>query len=624
MAMSPQKPQTSKERAARANDTRVVLLLGAGLLFLFHLNLRLYFPNRLGSVGHDYAWFLPQLLAGYYWAHENGYWQLPWGTPAFCGGLPLFPNPQTPYHSLAQLLTLIMDPLNAVYAATQVFAAVGYLAFYSLARTRFSSSRDASLLGAALFMFNGFYCSRMIVGHVGFHAFMLVPWLAFLVIPAGNEAPTPSTRRTLACSAGAALLVAYCIFSGAVNSLVPIVIAVAALGALHAIGRGTLRTFSLRLALACSWGACIAAIKVNAATAYLARFHRSDYLLPGFPDLTWQVLAVARLLFLGPFDSAQSARMTNVQWDLDRHEFEYCVTVVPLLLLLMFATVRLMRQPDLLAWLRGRRADGKSYALALLFTLLMVPLVANHYAPTWNGILKALPFARSMSTMLRMYAAYMPIAILGGALAFDQLFADDRRRSFAAALGIGLGLSQFMATDRTYYQEQDFDPRGVVAAYQHTRQSGGQVQPISRVGDRAYDNDALWQGVSPIRCYEPIFGYRLESFPSSDLAPGPSLGAAGKKPNIRNPACYVFPDENQCVPGDSFRSDQLAEAAAFVSYHPQAWQFPTSQSLATFSSLVATLLAAVALLLAAGRGLRGRLQRTRQAPSSSASPRSKR
>ena len=31
-----------------------------------------FFPTRLGTLGHDYAFFLPRLLAGDYWAAKNG------------------------------------------------------------------------------------------------------------------------------------------------------------------------------------------------------------------------------------------------------------------------------------------------------------------------------------------------------------------------------------------------------------------------------------------------------------------------------------------------------------------------------------------------------------------------
>src|SRR5206468_4973037 len=51
--------------------------------------------------------------------------------------------------------------------------------------------RPIATLGAALFLFNTCFSSRMLIGHLTFHAFMLVPWLPLWLFGRGG----PSWRE---------------------------------------------------------------------------------------------------------------------------------------------------------------------------------------------------------------------------------------------------------------------------------------------------------------------------------------------------------------------------------------------------------------------------------------------
>jgi hypothetical protein len=113
---------------------------------------RFFAPDaRLAS---DYGLGLPFLLAGYIWYRTVGLWQVPWFTPAFCGGEPFFADPQSGYYAAPQLFTLLVDPLRASYLTMLSFAALGYFGTYWLLRSVFSVSRSAAVLDAAVFMFN--------------------------------------------------------------------------------------------------------------------------------------------------------------------------------------------------------------------------------------------------------------------------------------------------------------------------------------------------------------------------------------------------------------------------------------------------------------------------------------
>jgi len=93
------------------------------------------------------------------------------------------------------------------------------------------------------------------------------------------------------------------------------------------------------------------------------------------------------------------------------------------------------------------------------------------------------------------------------------------------------------------------------------------------------------KGYSQLFCYDPIFGYRLENFPKKGLEPGRILKENDGYLNLKNPACYIFPNENNCMPGDHFTIDQKEEAIAFANYKPFVFNIPIRQRIANSISL---------------------------------------
>jgi hypothetical protein len=92
-------------------------------------------------------------------------------------------------------------------------------------------------------------------------------------------------------------------------------------------------------------------------------------------------------------------------------------------------------------------------------------------------------------------------------------------------------------------------------------------------------------GISPIGCYEAIFGYRLEWFPGRELRPGRTLAAVRGRLNLLNPACFAFPEANNCRPGDRFSAAERENAERFVCYRPFPFERPASQRLADLANL---------------------------------------
>ncbi len=573
---------------AKTRGLVVFIITGIVLLLAYHWIFSPYFPSANNNVGNDYAYFLPNLLDGYYWYLNNGPFTIPWFTPAFCGGIPAFPNPQNLFYSVPQWLSFAIDPLSAAYLAMLTFAALGFTGLYLLLRHCFNTGQAIALLAAALFMFNGFFAHRMLIGHLTFHAFMLAPMIALLLLHQSN-----STFNTLFKICLAGLLFSYIIYSGSVHLVLPIILILLFIGILHGLLHGKQTSFWIRFSCAGILGIAVSAAKLSAALAFLSNFERADYKLPGAESI-WGLLKLSfETMFLRPSGQTVQEVIINTQWAPAPHEFEYGITLIPLFMLLIAAIfyIRaginrgLSRRPKTEQWL----------SLCALLLILLTPLAFNYYSPGWNELLKNTPIIRSNIILIRWLCIYIPVIILISALALDITPGIKKLRIYFAAIGIIAVVMINANYDRNYYASQQYNPTSITEAFNRAQASNQAVtiQQITAFKDQAgriamplSRNNTMIKGASQLFCYEAMFGYRLENFPLKQMRPGPVQQVINGTFNIKNPACYVYGDSNNCQPGDHFQLSQQNQAAAFASYQSFEFKLPVWQRIANGVSLV--------------------------------------
>lgn len=577
---------------------------------VFAMLLRIYtslflslMPNARGQFAHDWSLGFPSILAGDYWAIENGLGSVPWFSPAKCGGYSYFAN--NTYYDLAQWLSFVVSPVEAVRQTTLVFASLGFAGFYYLMRRGFGSSRPAATLAAALFMFNGFYAYRSIMGHF-FHGDMLLPWVVGLCFVRGRSTAMDLLIRAVLIGC----CEAYMVHAGMLQILPAILIAGVGLLFLEALLCGWRWQPWLLFAVGGVVGISLAASKLIAMASLLSQFSRTYYPLPGIPGLMKTLVLAFQTVFWGVPEGA-SKSMVNGQWLVDRHEWEYGVSPAPLLFIgwgLIWFTWRWIHNDTQGLFSRGRVLAALGFALVLL-----LPALVNWYSPGWNAWLKTLPYFDTASNLLRWFLIYIPLVIAVAGLLLDRLpgvtGAVGGWKLMLSGAGIMIMLVSNILTDRKFYVEQAaYDVAPVQEAWQIAKDSGkartieGIIASSNRIGRGV--NDAMIAGASPIGCYEPTMGYRLEKFPVGSLKPGPVFSEDGSI-NIKNPACYLFPMENQCAPGDHFRPDQREAARQFVAYKPYAFKFSNRQVWANRTTNGALILSSVILLVGGVRALRG-------------------
>jgi hypothetical protein len=563
-----------------------VLALGLALQVGYAVIFLPMLPQPQGVMGSDHSVVLTNLLAGDFWYLENGAFAIPWFSPGQCGGVPYFGDANATWLTLAQALSFGMTPLAALRTSVLVFASLGFIGAYALLRSSFRASVPAALLGGALFQFNGFYATRMLAGHFVFHPFMLLPLFCCALSPLpGRAVAAPEAVLRLGA---AGLLLAAMINGGMVHGVPPSLLAAAIVELIWMRRFGAAAFPAWGLAIAIFLGAVLSAARLDAMAAFVGNFPRTGYLLPGFARLGTALATIFDSLFLRvPADVAR--RLDNVQWLVDRHEFEIGVTVVPLVLIGLGSV----------AGLRWRRLAVRWWAVAGALVLAALPLVLNLYTPWWNDVLKALPYFASSSNLVRWFCAYVLPAVVLGALGLDAVTPHAMRRGVLAAASVAALLGIVAVTDFDYYRDPgmaSYDPAPVEAAWRLAQQSGHPPEIVaiaeaSRLGVAAFAGinrvNAMAAGRSVLQCYQPMFGYRLEAFPAVKLRAGTVLQAGDGDLNIANPACMLFPAANRCTPGTLFHASQLKEAGQFTAWRGFAFAMPWWMHAAVWLNLAA-------------------------------------
>jgi len=570
-------------------------------------------------MGSDYGYFMPQLLAGYHWYQANGAFLLPWFTPAFCAGIPYYPNMQGMYLSVPQFLTFVVGPVLALQFTFLAFAGAGFVGFYILLRQTFITGQWVALAGSVLFLFNGFFAHRFIIGHLTFHAFMLAPLIAVCLLTVRPRATTGTKRSRIldAWVVMAGLMIAYMVQSGMVHALPPTLIAIVVFFLIHAFLFGFGWTPFVRFALACCIALALSAGKLVAAIAFMAHFPRDMLPLMGFSSMGVVAKIALLSLFVGSFSSWALAISTtqNNEWYEDWHPYlgpwdlEYGVTIVPAILIALGLITKVV-------WPKSGPANRpvtpfRVLLVSTIVVLLMLPIPLNWYHPTWTGFLESLPYFGNSMSMIRWLCMYVLVTVLIAALVLERLPLTTFQRTATALLIIVAVATTNAGRDRDYYKDRaNYDTTTVQAAYSLAAQTGMSL-PIDNLEwpyisnmdrmTRRDRNNSLTRGASQAECYEPMFGHRLEQFPFGILREGPMLEARNGFLNVKNPACFVYPEANNCKPGDHFREEEIDVARAFLSYRAFPFVMPWWQKVANWISLSALILVILGLTVSSVR-----------------------
>lgn len=577
---------------------KYIFLISVLIISIFYFIFENFFPNMNGKLGHDFSLYMPQLIDGTYWYHNNGLFEVPWFTPSFGGGLPNFPHPQGTYYSIPQVICLFAGPMGSIKLTLLLFGAIGFTGFYFLLRKMFSTSVFSALLGATLFLFSGYFAHRIIIGHLPCHPFTLFPFLAIFTFRSLKSNQKNNVKMYIADVILGAFIVAYMVYCGGVQLIPVFLLGIMIFCFLFDFLQETTFKYSsafVKIGLIFILGFTLSAAKLNASIYYNHLFPRDFYPLPGFENIfDIIIVALLSLFWKSPWVFAID-KYVNSEGPLGPHEYENGVGLVPFLIIVVGA-ILYIRKSYKTNFLQ-HFAIKKIIKMIFLLTLLFIPIILNYYTPSWNGFLKTIPFIKNSSTNIRWLFVYIPIVILVACVMIEKISWFNKNKILITSLGILIVIITNLFADRQFYHDQPYNPQGMIQAYDKL-QSGEFTPEITRVGITAskpgtgkdtayYSNDVFIEGMSQLFPYEPMFGYRLEQYPKKSLRAGPVMSENSEGfLNFKNPASYVFPKENKCEPGDHFTKNQAESAEKLRTYHNFPFIVPPSQAFANYLTII--------------------------------------
>ena len=399
-----------------------------------------------------------------------------------------------------------------MYLTLILFAAAGAVGMYLLTTRCLRVSTEAALLAGGLFLFNGFLFHRMVIGHLTYHVFGLLPLLAWVVLRTrlGTVSRGGVLGRVMRPSVPAGLVLAYVTYAGALNFQIPFVLSVCALVLIVQLRDGADLRPWLVLVAGGVFGVALSLVKLAPAFVMTAQFPRA-YIPQFLFESPTHLLGVLSAGLFVPAALPAEVRLPHGGL-LGRHELEFGVSVVPPLLVAL-AIARLWREGELGPLLRRRRIT-----LGLLGTLMAVPLLLTFGPPWWGEFLLRVPVINNNTTFVRWWAIYLLPLMACAALAVDALARAPRARVWIVAGGLLCVMAQHSLTDAPYYRDGRnlYDPALVSGAFGQSR-AGAEVPPITSIGPGspqderglnwyAGQNDALVSGRSAWPCYDPLFG----------------------------------------------------------------------------------------------------------------------
>lgn len=578
-------------------------IVGLIVGLLVHFGAVGFLPNHQGALGRHFAVSLPQLFDGFLWIRVNGLGTIPWFTPSFCAGLPVLADPGNLFYSVPQWLTLVWDPLTSALVTFDLFSIVGLIGFYRLLHDRFTVSSATSFLGGVMFMGNHYYVNQMVLGQLACHVFMLTPWIAWFLTRSGAH----TFKEHFFSSVIAAFLLAYGVWSGALYLMLPIGLALLLVGLTWGLQAPQSNRFFLRrFVFSALLAAGLSAAKWWPGVQWLANLDPAPIPLAFLKGMDDAFLLLLYSLFIGqPSRDTVLARSFDPHYPLDStFDYGYGVTWVPLILLIVAGIV----------WLANRSATverqpfpkSQQIRLTAIIVIATIPLALSSYSPLWNTVQRATPVWNEGMPLIHAWSSWVVAILVWSCLAYERLpwTLSQRREQALAAMLVFVVIQVY--TDWSPLQGESYDPKPVVSAYHDVRATGRSPE-ISQLGASVDEqsqnvtlplsrNNAVVVGISFLFCNEPVFGSLLQRFAYQPLVLGSVTTQLDAGFNMKNPACYLAPAENQCRVGGRFKIEQSQALEQFIHYRPFAFIKPKGQETMEWVSMLSVIVLVLGML----------------------------
>lgn len=576
------------------------------IFFVHQFIFQKFFPNNKELLGHDYEYFLPNFMFGKIW-FANNLLSIPWFTPSFCCGTPFYPDPQTMFYSLQQLFYIIFEPIFATKILFFYFSLVAYVGMFLLLKKSFHFNYYLSLLGATLFFFNGFFVYRTIIGHLGYVNFIFVPFYCFLLISSITHLNINLRKIYLFSSA---IILSSLFYSGTGSLIFVIIFCIITTLLIFSIKNKNFYLLFVGLSKSLFLTFLLSLSKISASIFFLKNFERINQ--PLFFENTYDyIYSTLKSLFFFPDSLHFNETVTNkVISSIGVHELEFGITIVPLLAILLL-------------FINFKKIINLQYIYKLILLsifIIIIPLSLNAGYFSINKIWSSIPVIGSTWVQIRWNILYIVPLIIFSLVIFNST-SFIKKNNYLVVILIFVVVIQNIIYDKKYYHNQFYNPKNMIQFSKVINENDIRNYSIKKISTyinknnkiiRKQRNDHFKNGTSSYFCYQPIFGYGLQKFPKNNLifdkkvnisndisllTGDVQLNKSKENFNFLNPSCFLFPNENECKPGDLFRKDQENNLFNFLKYKKIIFKKNIVQNISDYISLITFLILLFFLML---------------------------
>jgi hypothetical protein len=540
----------------------LLLVLGA-----FELAIHSNFP----SLGHDYPIWIDQLILGKWHFVRQGLAPFRY-VPHLCGGAPVYGDPESLYYTLTQGLALVMSPWWALQVSLVLAMIGGYAGWYAFGRLVLHVPAHWAHALAFILLTNGFLFVQSAVGHFQMHTMPLIGVFLLLLFD-----PERESRRAFGLRAAAfALLAGYVLQAAGYNVLLftalicVLMLPFDLLLSAAPLARG--RRLLARLACFGGLAGLLCVSKLVAVYSFMRFYPR----IVGFSPLDWHANTLAYIVKAFWLVRQSAEAFEGVPWELQ----EKSLFLSHLTLLGLVAGV-----PLAIARRHGLMTHWRRTAAVVLYGLVVFALLfqlTRGYGWLVDGFL-TLPVMSSLRVSTRfLYLLSVFISIVSVySLAGITARFDPRAGRRLAQAGLVVTLLSFAGIG-VYTMHNQFR---LTENYVERARS---LEALAKADYLHHDVETVKEGLTDYVQAGTNCNVELLSLSEAhpDVHPGAVTEVRDGYFNLVNPACYQYPDENGCRPGDRIRVEDGANLDNFRRGLPVTWKVSRAQRAADVTSLL--------------------------------------
>ena len=567
----------------------------------------------------DFTLFMEHWLIGKIWFNKNLF-AVPWFSPTHCMAFPFYANPQNLFYSVSQLFFIFFSPGLALRLYFLFLGLVAYFGTYLFLRESFKLQKLTCILGATLFLLNGFFNERFMVAHFGTVVYVFSPLFLYLVNKVRNH--TLKDRYFYTFTFLAAIILSQIIYGGAAALTIPIFYSMF-VGLLAMLIFKFDKKIIISFMLAFVICFLISFSKIYAGIALLENYPRDFYYPLNSENILKVIETILINIFLAP--AAPDPKMLPFSTFQHIHEMNYFISITPIIILIGYIILNYKNFKSL-------DYKNKKYLLLVLSVFLLIPVLLNHN----NFLLDLtgyLPVVKHLWVSSRYFLIYIiPIivasCIILGKINFKYKNSFIYLLLFTTFLHVALYPKDHYKFKRIAFfldgknvasklNDKNYEIKNSLFVFKEKDFKKGkndkkfQSDPL----DINYVNLAfkILNHGSLFNCYEPILGYMHDTrsfrtmllFPESldvqkievaEIVKTSPWWSKDGMYNFINPICSLFPKENGCEKGDNFKISEKEKLANLLKFKPIKFLKSNLQKIADIISFI-TLLTVLSYLI---------------------------